>query len=145
MGRDTLVALTNTSSMPSNVHVRLREGAGSQDVGDFTVCLGAGDMWTAAIVSDGTTSRLKVGNAGTCASPSTLPADGVLIGASFGYLEAFTVDAMYGGADSLAGTATIISVSDGFASSYNATALVGLDAMDTAAESGLGPYLSNMP
>ena len=135
-GRGTLVALTNTGSMMTNVHVRVREGMGSQDVGDFTVCLGAGDVWTAAIVSDGATSRLMVGNAGSCAGPSALPADGVIIGASFGYLEAFTVDAMYGGADSLAGTATIISVSDGFASSYNATALVGLDAMDTAAESG---------
>ena len=113
----------------------MREGAGSQDVGDFTVCLGAGDVWTAKIAADGATSRLTVGNAGTCVGPSALPADGVIIGAAFGYLEAFTVDAMYGGADSLAGTATIVSPAAGFASSYNATALVGLDAMDTAAES----------
>jgi hypothetical protein len=135
MGRDTLVALTNTGSMMTNVHVRVREGMGSQDVGDFTICMGAGDVWTAAIVSDGATSRLMVGNAGSCASTSVLPADGLIIGSASGYLEAFTMHAM-GGADSLAGTATIVSVMDGFASSYNATALVGLDAMDTAAESG---------
>ena len=49
MDRDTLVALTNTGSMMTNVHVRVREGAGSQDVGDFTVCLGAGDVWTAKL------------------------------------------------------------------------------------------------
>ena len=137
MGRNTLVALTNTGSMMANVHVRVREGAGSQDVGDFTICMGAGDVWTAAIVPDGTTSRLMVGNAGSCAGTSALPADGLIIGSASGYLEAFTI-AMDGGADSLAGTATIVSVMDGFASSYNATALVGLDAMTTSAATG-GP------
>ena len=136
MGRDTLVALTNTSSMMANVHVRVREGAGSLDVGDFTICMGAGDVWTAAIVPNGEgMSRLMVGNAGSCASTSVLPADGLIIGSASGYLEAFTMHAM-GGADSLAGTATIVSVTDGFASSYNATALVGLDAMTTSAATG---------
>ena len=135
-GRGTLVALTNTGDMTANVHVRVREGAGSQDVGDFTVCMGAGDVWTAAITADGTTSRLMVGNGGSCGTTSAVPADGLIIGAASGYLEAFTIDAMDGGADSLTGTATIVSVMGGFASSYNATALVGLDAMNTAAATG---------
>ena len=131
-GRGTLVALTNTGNMMTDVHVRVREGAGSQDVGDFTVCMGAGDVWTAAITSDGTISRLMVGSAGSCGT-DPVPADGMIINAAAGYLEAFTIDAMDGGADSLTGTATIVSVMDGFASSYNATALVGLDGMNTSA------------
>jgi hypothetical protein len=73
------------------------------------------------------------GSGTSCAATAdALPADGLLIGADFGYLEAYTMHAM-GGADSLIGVATVLSVSMGIASSYNATALVGFNAMDDAA------------
>ena len=139
MGRDTLLAITNTdTAMAAAVHVRILEGKASAEVRDFRVCMSPGDVWTAAIKTDGAgASRLMVGNPGsgaaTSCTSSAVPADGMLLGADFGYLEAYTMDAMMGGADTLAGTATIVSPSMGFASSYNATALVGFNAEDEAA------------
>ena len=137
MSRDTLLAITNTSNMDRTVHIRMREGMASGDVGDFTICMSGGDVWTAAITSDGDgKSRLLIGNpaSGASCGGGTLSGDELPLGAhTFGYLEAYTIDAMDGGADSLAGVATIVSPSEGFASSYNATALVGFDATDDAA------------
>ena len=137
MGRDTLLAITNTSNTDRTVHIRMREGMASGDIGDFTICMSGGDVWTAAITSDGDgKSRLLIGNpaSGASCGGGTLSGDELPLGAhTFGYLEAYTIDAMYGGADSLAGVATIVSPSEGFASSYNATALVGFDAIDDAA------------
>ncbi len=54
MGRDTLLAITNTdTAMDAAVHVRILEGKASAEVRDFTVCMSAGDVWTAAIMTDG--------------------------------------------------------------------------------------------
>ena len=139
MGRDTLLAITNTDLMnDAAVHIRIMDGVASAEVRDFTICMSAGDVWTAAIMTDGAgMSRLMVGNAGsgTSCTNDAIPADGALLASDFGYLEAYTMnDSMSGGgADSLSGTATIVAPAMGFASSYNATALTGFDATDESA------------
>ena len=48
MGRDTLIAVTNLGKTQEMVSVKVMNGMGTT-AGSITVCLGAGDTWTAAI------------------------------------------------------------------------------------------------
>ena len=136
--RDTLAAIVNAfGGQPARfVHVRLREGIASADVFDFTICLSPGDVWTVALTSaSATTSTLTVGNPGSCDStvgpagftPPPNPGVPFVVNASFGYIEAFTMEAG-GGDDTLWGVATPLNVKGGFSSSYNATAFVNFNA-----------------
>lgn len=165
--RDTLIAITNAFGGDARryVHIRIHEGINSADVGDFTICLSPGDVWTAAITSNGrnaSDSTLVIGNAGTCDNtvasgqgltpPPAQGGPGVPINADFGYIEAYTVECnspalapgcpaaptapwgnSNGGDDTIMGTATLVSASAGFSSSYNATSLSGFNAFNESA------------
>jgi len=152
--RDTLIAVMEGygTSASTYVHVRFREGEDSVDVLNFTICLSPGDVWTASVSSTGAptgSSVLRVGNPGSCdddvAAPLTSPPavgeELIMDGATFGYMEAYTFPgpaASPPGLDSIFGVATVVNVTAGFASSYNATALVnfeGINESDTAAGS----------
>jgi hypothetical protein len=129
--------------------VRFREGENSVDVLNFTICLSPGDVWTASLSSTGAptgSSVLRVGNPGSCdagvVAPLTPPPavgeDLIIDGATFGYMEAYTLipgPPASPGLDSIFGVATIVNPIDGFSSSFNATALVnfeGISEADTA-------------
>jgi len=143
--RDTLIAVIEGygTSASNYVHVRFREGVNSVDVLDFTICLSPGDVWTAALSGTGAPaggSVLRVGNPGSCdddvVAPLTPPpAVGeplIISGATFGYMEAYTFPgpaASPPGTDSIFGVATIVNPTAGFASSYNATALVNFEGL----------------
>lgn len=143
------------------VHIRIREGVASREVLNFTICLSPGDVWTAAIAPGASagTSRLIVGNRGSCDEQVGVfgftqpPLEGQPVGinADFGYIEAYTMECTRtfipgqnlncpielgnnnGGDDSIMGVATPLNAEIGFASSYNATALVGFDAFNESA------------
>ena len=59
-GKDTLVAVTNLGKAQETVNVKIVDGMG-MPAGTITVCLGAGDTWTAAIVAseDGMGSTVR--------------------------------------------------------------------------------------
>lgn len=110
------------------------------DVRNFTICLSPGDVWTAALTSAGpTSSTLIIGSVGSCDgaiagtgfTPPPLPNQQVPVGATFGYVEAYTMEAG-GGDDVIWGVATPVDVIGGFSSSYNATALVNFNATSEA-------------
>ena len=138
--RDSLIALINAFGGQAQrfVHIRVFEGIRSQDVRNFTVCLSPGDVWTAAIspsLRDGF-SNLVVGNPGSCDAlvggsgftPPPEPGQIVSMQATFGYIEAYTMEPPGGGDDTIFGVATPVNVQAGFSSSYNAIAFVGFDA-----------------
>lgn len=152
--RDSLFAITNVFGGDTQrfVHFRIHEGVNSADVRDFTICLSPGDVWTVAITSTGEgTSGLSIGDPGSCdsavagagfnAPPSPgAPGDRPLsLAADFGYISAYTMGvspedlASGGGDDTLMGVGTLISVANGFSSSYNATSLVGFNAISAGA------------
>lgn len=149
-GRDTLFAIVNAfggDAAGRFVHIRIREGVSSVEVRNFTICLSPGDVWTAALTASGTTSTLRVGNPGSC--DATVAAAGftappvvglaVPVGATFGYIEAYTMEGTAPGVppgngdDTLWGVATPVNVTGGFSSSYNATALINFNAFNEAA------------
>ena len=144
--RDSLIALVNAFGGDAQrfVHIIVREGIRSDEVRNFTVCLSPGDVWTAAI-SPGTaagSSNLVVGNPGSCDAavagsgftPPPLPGQVVPMAATFGYIEAYTMEGaialLGGGDDTLFGVATPVNVAAGFSSSYNAVAFTGFNATD---------------
>lgn len=148
--RDTLIALIHPFGGQNRfVHIRVREGIRSNDVRDFTVCLSPGDVWTAAISPRGSQvgsqSQLVVGNPGTCDgtvaaagfTPPPTPGVAVPMGAAFGYIEAFTVEAG-GGDDTIMGVASLVNVEAGFSSSWNALAIVGFNAVNENASTSRG-------
>jgi hypothetical protein len=108
------------------------------------------------------TSSLLIGDPGTCdgsvtnaqgLTPPPAPGDPPLgLNADFGYIEAYTLECNSpvlapgcpaspqapfgnnnGGDDTIMGTATLVSATAGFSSSYNATSLVGFDAFNETA------------
>ncbi len=137
--RDTLIALIHPFGGQNQfVHIRLREGVRSTDVRDFTVCLSPGDVWTAAISPRSGVrgqSQLVVANPGSCDAdvaeagftPPPSPGVAVPIPATFGYIEAFTLNPQVGGDDVIMGVATLVNVQAGFSSSWNPVALVGFN------------------
>ena len=120
--RDTLLAVTNPGYGPANVGVKIVNGMG-MPVATFTICLGAGDVWTARLMSDGEgKSMLDVVNPGTCVS-SMPTADMLPLAADHGFIEAYTTDGM------IMGIANIVSPMGGFSSIYNAVSIVNFDPM----------------
>jgi hypothetical protein len=148
----------NGADVSTFVHIIVREGVNSQEVLNFTICLTPGDMWTAAMTTRGGQPVLIVNNPGDCIpfgestpnEPVVVAANGFtsrppvpgqavsLGGATFGYIEAYTMgafrgDTFIGGDDAIAGVATLVNVNQGFSSSYTATALVGFNAFNESA------------
>ena len=120
--RDTLLAVTNPGYGMANVNVKIADGMG-MSVATFTICLSAGDVWTAGLMSDmDGKSMLKVVNSGNCAS-SMPPADMLPLDANHGFIEAYTTDGM------IMGIANIVSPMGGFSSIYNAVSIVNFDPM----------------
>ena len=117
--RDTLLAVTNPGYSSANVGVKIADGMGMSTT--FTICLTAGDVWTARLTSDGEgKSMLDVANPGNCAS-ATPPAAMLPLAADHGFIEAYTTDGM------LMGIANIVSPMGGFSSMYNAVSIVNFD------------------
>ena len=117
MGRDTLLAVTNLGKAQETVTVKVMDGMGAT-VGTITVCLGANDTWTAAIVasSSASASTVEGGNPGSCSGAMS----DVTVNATYGFIEVYPTD-MEG---YLMGVATLVNVTEGYASSYNATSLM---------------------
>jgi hypothetical protein len=144
------------------VHLRVKEGVNSADIANFTICLSQGDVWTAAITSDSANaggSTLVIGDPGSCDAGvnagfglTAPPGAGqpLPLSSDFGYIEAYTLECNAaspgcpgvgiaprannnGGDDVIMGTATLVSASAGFSSSYNATSLVGFNAFNEGA------------
>ena len=163
--RDSLVSITNAFGAQTErfVHVTIYEGVNSAELLNFTICLSPGDVWTAAISSDGANSIFTVGNPGTCdesvtgsLTPPLASGDSQILNANFGYIVANTMECTStfncpffvapnfapappagdndGGDDTIMGTATLVSPTTGFSSSYNATSLIGFDALDEGAD-----------
>ena len=121
--RDTLLAVTNPGYGPANVNVKIADGMG-MSVATFTICLSAGDVWTARLMSADMAgkSMLDVVNPGNCVS-SMPPAAMLPLDADHGFIEAYTTDGM------IMGTANIVSPVGGFSSIYNAVSIVNFDPM----------------
>jgi hypothetical protein len=172
--RDTLIAITNAFGHQNEryVHLKFHGGTDGDPVREFTICLGEGDVWTAAISSNGreaANATLTVGNPGSCDDtvaggltkpPMSGKAGASIIDADFGYIQAYTMECHTGettgckvptdevnqgastppygnddgGDDTITGTATLVSASAGFSSSYNATSLIGFDALSESAD-----------
>jgi hypothetical protein len=117
MYRDTLIAVTNLGKDQEMVNVKVMDGMG-MTAGTITVCLGAGDTWTAALVAseDGMGSTVTGGNPGSCSG--NMPDTALM--ATYGFIEVYPTD-MEG---YLMGIATLVDPEMGFASSYNATSLM---------------------
>lgn len=82
-GFDTYVNIVNTDTRNGKaVKVRFRAGLDGQDIGNFTVLLGPGDKWAAALTRDAATGYPRVAhNDRSC----TLPADvKVTLGPTYG-------------------------------------------------------------
>lgn len=75
-GTDTLISVVNTSMTEVKaVKVRFLEGENSQEVLDFNLYLSPNDVWTAAVVDDGTAARMFTEDV-SCTVPG-IPAEGV--------------------------------------------------------------------
>ncbi len=124
-GKDTLLSVTNLSKDEETVNVKVVSDMGVV-AGTITVCLGASDTVTAAIVAseDGMGSTVMIGSPGSCSTDMMAPATLPLMS---GLIEVYPVD-MEG---YLMGTATLVNSEAGHASSYNATSLMAdLDSED---------------
>lgn len=73
-GYDTLVSVVNTTGQVKAVKVRFLEGKNSREVLDFNLYLSPFDIWTAAVVEDGTGGRM-VTEDNSCTVPP-IPAEG---------------------------------------------------------------------
>jgi hypothetical protein len=78
-GNVTFVSVTNTTSVAKAVKVRFREGAGSEDVFDFSLYLSPEDVWVAAVSRTGDSVNLTVPSDTSC----TVPAASVLATVAF--------------------------------------------------------------
>jgi hypothetical protein len=67
-GNSTLMSVVNTTDDAKAVKVRFKEGENSREVLDFNLYLSAWDVWSAAIVNDGGTPTLLIGD-NSCTVP----------------------------------------------------------------------------
>lgn len=74
-GNDSLINITNTSSVVTAVKVRFLEGMNSQEVLDFNLYLSPNDVWTASVSRSATGAILKTAD-NSCTVPA-IPAGGV--------------------------------------------------------------------
>ena len=77
---NTYVAISNTTSQTKVLKVRFREGKNSRLVSEFNLYLSPNDMWTAALVPEGTGTRL-ISRDISCTAPS-IPSAGLLFSAA---------------------------------------------------------------
>jgi hypothetical protein len=68
-GNMTFVSVTNTTHVAKAVKVRFREGAGSEDVFDFTLYLSPEDVWVAAISRSGDNVVMSIPEDTSCTVP----------------------------------------------------------------------------
>ncbi|MEJ2611476.1 MAG: hypothetical protein P8179_15685, partial [Candidatus Thiodiazotropha sp.] len=68
-GNMTFVSVTNTTDVAKAVKVRFREGAGSEDVFDFTLYLSPEDVWVAAISRSGDNVVMNIPEDTSCTVP----------------------------------------------------------------------------
>jgi hypothetical protein len=69
-GNVTFISVTNTTSVAKAVKVRFREGAGSEDVFDFSLYLSPEDVWVAAVSRTGDSVNLAVPADTSCSVPA---------------------------------------------------------------------------
>ena len=104
-GKDTLLAVTNLGKAQETVNVKIVDDMGMV-ASTMTVCLGAGDTWTAAMTAsaDGMGSTVGGGNPGSCS--------GVMGSTSFsatsGLIEVYPADMDMDMNGYLMGTATLV-------------------------------------
>lgn len=73
---NTYVAISNATPQTKALKIRFREGKNSRMVAEFNLYLSPNDMWTAALVPEGTGARL-ISNDVSCTAPS-IPPTGLL-------------------------------------------------------------------
>jgi hypothetical protein len=87
-GNITFVSVTNTTDVPKAVKVRFREGAGSEDVFDFSLYLSPQDVWVASVSRSGDNVMLSVPSDTSCTVPvaatlATVPFNSTRIDATY--------------------------------------------------------------
>jgi hypothetical protein len=76
-GQSTLISVVNTTEEVKAVKVRFLESLNSREVLDFNLYLSPFDVWTAAIVADGTTGPGRLITSDTSCTAPAIPAGGV--------------------------------------------------------------------
>ncbi|MCB1926944.1 MAG: hypothetical protein KDH17_02800 [Rhodocyclaceae bacterium] len=72
-GNNTLISITNTDTTNGKVvKVRFRGAEWSDDVFDFQIFLSPGDVWTGAVVANGTVAKLEAADDNTCTLPASV-------------------------------------------------------------------------
>jgi hypothetical protein len=76
-GQSTLISVVNTTNAVKAVKVRFLESLNSREVLDFNLYLSPFDVWTAAIVADGTDGPGRLITSDTSCTAPAIPAGGV--------------------------------------------------------------------
>jgi hypothetical protein len=76
-GQSTLISVVNTTANVKAVKVRFLESLNSREVLDFNLYLSPFDVWTAAVVPDGTTGPGRLITSDTSCTTPSIPAGGV--------------------------------------------------------------------